>query len=73
MFTSLIQHGWPVFNLCLLIANRWRHDRCSLIRVPSGLAVSPVHVVLVAVWALTVIYQRGLRVLIGLWCTRLAT
>ena len=39
-FTSLIEHWWPVFNLCSLTANwGWRHDVCSLIRVPSGLAV----------------------------------
>ena len=42
MFTSLIAHWWPVFNLCSLTADRgWRHNRCSFICVPSGLAGSP--------------------------------
>ena len=39
---SLHEHWRSVFNLCSLTADRgWRHDRCYLIRVPSGLAVSP--------------------------------
>ena len=42
IYTSLIEHRWPVFNLCSLTGDRgWQHDRCSLICVPSGLAVSP--------------------------------
>ena len=34
----------PVFCSCTLMADRgWRQDRCSLILVPSVLAVSPVY------------------------------
>ena len=44
IFTFLIEHWWPVFNLCSLTADSgWRHDRCSLIRVQSGLAVSAMY------------------------------
>ena len=32
----------PVPVLCSLIVDRgWQHDRCSVIRVPSGLVVFP--------------------------------
>ena len=34
IFTSHIEHWWPVFNLCSPTADRgWRHDRCSLILI----------------------------------------
>ena len=42
IFTSFIEHWWPLFNLQSLTGDRgWWHDRCSLIRVPNGIAVSP--------------------------------
>ena len=44
IFTSLVEHWWPVFNLSSLTADRgWRHDSCSLIHVPSDLAVSAMY------------------------------